>query len=490
MSILQKLWHINKYVPAKFVKSNLFSLKNNNTLKSCVITKRLIHNEQDDYDENPNKIDIDAGYTEILTQFINPSISGHKTLVIQPYIKWGKNKKTITSPDLQLNEAVALVKTLPKWTVTDSMCISMMTLKKDYIFGKGNLDMLTKKIRSNSKITAVFISMNLLRPIQIKDLQELFGVPVYDRYSIVIQIFRVHAKTTEAKLQVALAELPYIWTKLNWTAEDSGGRINLSESRRMILHSRESKLKNSLKKLKEHRKLIRQHRKNLDIPSVAVVGYTNAGKTCLIKALTGDASLTPENKLFATLDTTAHEGILPCKLKILYVDTIGFIQDIPEGLIEPFVATFEDAILSDVIVHVYDASHPDKHAQVIHVKETLTKIMSELLDEEKPVIEVANKCDLIPAGTVSEDILTVSSTQSHGIDLLRNEIQKKLLSVTGRQSVTIRVKSGSSIASWLYKETTVVNAEPDEKDLQYILMSVIATEHQMHKFRKFLKNNK
>ncbi|KAF7989205.1 hypothetical protein HCN44_007735 [Aphidius gifuensis] len=264
------------------------------------------------------------------------------------------------------------------------MCISIITLKKDYIFGKGNLDMLIKKVRSNSKITAVFI--------KIKYLQELFDVSVYDSIYdlIVIQIFCVYAQTTEAKLQVALAELPYIWTKLNWTAADSGGRINLSESRRMILHSRESNLKNSLKKLKEHRKLIRQHRKNPDIPSVAVVGYTNSGKTY----------------------TTAYEGILPCKLKILYVNTIGFIQDIPEGLIEPFIATFEDALLSDVIVHVYVVM------MLIHVKETFTKIMSKLLDEEKPVIEVANKSNLIPAGKYFNCIIN-TITWSTVVQILR-----------------------------------------------------------------------
>lgn len=206
--------------------------------------------------------------------------------------------------------------------------------------------MLRNKVRSNPNITAVFVSVNLLRHVQVVELQSLFGVPVYDRYSIVIQIFREHAKTTEAKLQVALAELPYIWKKIADTEEDSGGKINLGERRRMILHARESKLKTSLKKLKEHRKMIRGSRAIRDIPSVAVVGYTNAGKTCLIKALTGDQSLVPENKLFATLDTTAHEGLLPCRLKVLYMDTIGFIQDIPEDLIEPFVATFEDAILA------------------------------------------------------------------------------------------------------------------------------------------------
>lgn len=346
MFFIQKFRHLSRSYSSHVKIFSLFNSKAKNLSVSSRIISRSIHESTGDDPINYSDLDLTGEYETISNQYINPSLSGHKTLVIQPYVKWGRNKKTQTSPSLQLDEAVALIRTLPKWSVVESMCISLMSLQKQQLFGKGNLEMLRNKIRSNKDITAVFISINLMRPIQVKDLQELFGVPVYDRYSIVIQIFREHAKTTEAKLQVALAELPYVWTKLNWTAEDSGGKINLSESRRMILHSREQKLKNSLKKVKEHRKLIRQNRKSRDIPSVAVVGYTNAGKTCLIKSLTGDVSLMPENKLFATLDTTAHEGILPCKLKVLYVDTIGFIQDIPAGLIEPFVATFEDAILA------------------------------------------------------------------------------------------------------------------------------------------------
>ncbi|XP_034936286.1 putative GTP-binding protein 6 isoform X2 [Chelonus insularis] len=353
-------------------------------------------------------------YQEIAQQFLNPSMYGHGVLIIQPYIKWGKAKRKNTSPDLQLLEAEALVRTLPNWSVIGSERIPLMTFRKHQLFGRGNLEKLAERVKSNPKITAVFISLELLRPIQTVQLQKIFGVDIYDRYSIVIQIFREHAKTAEAKLQVAVAELSLIWKKIAWASVDSNGRINLTERRKMVLHARENKLNTALAKLKAHRKLIRSSRTLRNIPTIAVVGYTNAGKTCLIKALTDDESLVPQNKLFATLDTTSHEGLLPCRMKVLYMDTIGFIQDLPEELLEPFIATFEDAIIADVVVHVYDASHPDRDAQIQHVRETLNNIMSELEITSKPIIEVANKCDVAPKGSVSNDVMAVSALNLTG----------------------------------------------------------------------------
>ncbi|KAG8040508.1 hypothetical protein G9C98_002504 [Cotesia typhae] len=470
-----------------FILSNYKKLRsntcNNNVTSLCV--KRFIHAYEDELArEDPS---VNTEYAELSNEYLNPAQNGHGALVLQPYIKWGTDKKRNTKPELQLAEAEALIRTLPHWTVVDSLCISLMTLTKKKLLGKGNLKMLEERVKQNSRITALFVSMNLLRPVQIRQLENLLGIPVYDRYSIVIQIFREHAKTPEAKLQVALAELPYIWKKINWLTEDSEGRINLSEKRKFVLHARESKLRSALNKLKEHRKLIRNNRVSKKIPSVAIVGYTNAGKTCLIRALSDDKSLIPQNKLFATLDTTAHEGLLPCRLKVLYIDTIGFIQDIPEGLIEPFIATFEDAIIADVIVHVYDASHPDKEAQIDHVRQTLDNIMTELEIPNKPIIEIANKCDIAPKGSVPDDVTVISALKLTGIDLLRRQIEKHILEVTSRKSLKIRVLAGSNIAAWLYKETTVTDSEADYDNPQYMFITSLVTEEQMHRFKRFIK---
>lgn len=169
-------------------------------------------------------------------------------------------------------------------------------------------------------------------------------LPVMDRFSVVIQILRLHATSHEAKLQVALAEIPYIWRQLG--SQDEVNRSKLSDSQRLILRNREKHIKTELENVRSHRRTIRKRRMQKKFPIIAVVGYTNAGKTSLIKALTNELTMQPRNQLFATLDITAHGGILPCKLHVIYMDTIGFMSDIPTGLIECFVATLEDAMLA------------------------------------------------------------------------------------------------------------------------------------------------
>lgn len=291
----------------------------------------------------------DEEYEELSSRYLGTAAGGHSAFVLQPYVKWGPNKKTNTTPELQLEEAVTLLKTLSNWRVVDKLCVPLVNLDRKKLLGLGNLESLKKRVASNNEVTAVFVSTNLLKQVQIQELEQVLGVPVYDRYSIVIQIFRAHAKSQEAKLQVAIAEIPYMWTKLNIAREGRGEQRGLIECRRKLLMNREVKLRNALKKLKAHRELLRSNRKENKVPTVAVVGYTNAGKTSLIRALTGDKSLQPRNVLFATLDVTVHRGSLPSRLKVLFVDTIGFIQDVPSTLIEPFVATLEDALNAVII---------------------------------------------------------------------------------------------------------------------------------------------
>lgn len=281
-------------------------------------------------------------YQEMSNVSLGTVAGGQRIFIIQPYIKWGRGKKINTTPELQMSEAEALINTLPRWVVADKKCIPLLSLGRNKLMGRGALEELKRRIEMANNVTGIFISINLLKLVQIEELQKELNLPVFDRYSIVIHIFRLHAKTPEAKLQVALAEIPYIWQKIIEDNQDLH-RINLKEWRKRILQTRQLALKKELKKVQQKRFLIRRKRKLLDIPSVAIVGYTNAGKTSLIKALTGDSSLMPRNQLFATLDTTAHEGYLPSRLKILYMDTIGFIQDVPEGMLAPFIVTLEDA---------------------------------------------------------------------------------------------------------------------------------------------------
>lgn len=179
---------------------------------------------------------------------------------------------------------------------------------------------------------------------QKKYLEDLFQVPVMDRFSVVIQILRIHATSRESRLQVALAEIPYIWRQLG--REGPQIRCYLTDSQKLTLKNREKKIKEELDKVRQHRQLIRKRRFQKKFPIIAVVGYTNAGKTSLIKALTNEEKMQPRNQLFATLEITAHMGVLPCNLQVIFMDTVGFMSDIPTDLIECFIATMEDAMLA------------------------------------------------------------------------------------------------------------------------------------------------
>ncbi|XP_076280543.1 putative GTP-binding protein 6 [Lasioglossum baleicum] len=486
MQNLKKLFYVVQTNTRYYNIINPIRRKNEGIASSLV--HRFKHDsmmEIEGYEENEEEKDI---YRKISEDYLGTVVGRHNVFIIQPYIKWGVNKKRITTPELQLAEAVALTSTLPNWSIVGTKIVPLLTLTKNKLIGKGSLENLRNEIRSNPNITAVFVSTNLLRFVQIAELQSAFRLPIYDRYSMVVHIFREHAKSPEAMLQVALAEIPYIKKKMVDLSDTKLGKINMDEGRKKYLENREKKLKNALKKLKEHRTMIKSRRQICGFPSVAVVGYTNAGKTSLIKALTGDASLQPRNQLFATLDTTVHQGYLPNKLKILYIDTIGFIQDVPEALIEPFKVTLEDAIDADIIIHVYDVSHPDLNAQLQHIEKTIKP----MIGDDKLVINVANKCDMIDKDSLKkhdlpEDTYAVSAVKLTGIDLLRFKLEEEIVKAANLISKRIRVQVGSHLESLLYKEATVTDTEPDSEDPQYMIMNVILSTSSYYKIKRACK---
>ncbi|XP_035891145.1 putative GTP-binding protein 6 [Anopheles stephensi] len=420
--------------------------------------------------------------------------------IIQPYIKWGPRKNP-TKPELLLQEAEALVRSLPRWNIELTMKVPVETLDKRQLFGTGKLEELRGIIQahqeSGTPLTCVFISKGTLTYSQKQSLEQAFRLPVMDRYSVVVQILRLHAVSMEAKLQVALAELPYIWSQVK-DQEGSpkgpagGGRIFLSDSQRQMLQLRERKLRNELATIRSHRELLRNRRRQKNFPVVAVVGYTNAGKTSLIKALTEEQSLQPRDQLFATLDVTAHAGRLPCKLEVLYMDTVGFMADIPTGLIECFVATLEDAMLADVIVHVQDMAHEACSEQRAHVERTLGKLMH---SGERPlsperIINVGNKIDLVPDPSALAvecndygRLHLISSQTLVGVHELLLEVERRVLKVTGRQRIVIRVPMGGPEMAWLYKNAAVTESAADPENAERLLVSVVITDAKLQQFR-------
>lgn len=448
--------------------------------------------------QDPNELDAylqSTGYVDSqpsTTQLSCPS-SGHNVIIVHPKVK--RRNPAKTTDQLQLAEAVALTETLTGWKAPVKLILSTRSERKKLLFGMGNLERIRDAIEQNTKISALFLNVNMLSGLQHAELAQYFKVPVYDRYTIVLNIFRQHACTKEAKLQVALAEIPYYQARIyhlhkacgqhEGTAGHSigGSGETYYARRRRLLSEREACLRGQLQDIKTHRILTRQKRIKLEMPVVAVVGYTNAGKTSLIKQLTGDSNLEPRNQLFATLDVTVHAGRLPSMQTALFLDTVGFISDIPTALIASFKSTLEDILLADVIVHVQDLSHPDHIAQRENVLQTLSQmgVPQRLMDT---MVEVGNKVDLLcEIPEVDFDVHLVSSTKGMGIQDLGSAIENQLVENTGRRTVQFRVPTGGPEYAWLVREGTLQGYEVDSHDPNYLNMDVQLTPVSLAKFR-------
>ncbi|XP_071202732.1 putative GTP-binding protein 6 isoform X1 [Salvelinus alpinus] len=399
----------------------------------------------------------------------------HRVFIVHPDVKWGSRKQYLTTANLMMAEAVGLVNTLQNWSVIDKIILSTKTPEKKMIFGKGNFQTLTARIRRTPGVSAVFVNVERLSPASEKEFEEAWGVKVFDRYSVVLHIFRCNARTKEAKLQVSLAEIPLLRSRLrnevaNLDQQGGGSRYimgsgeTLMEVQQRVLQERQLKICSALEHLRRKRHLLRSQRKHRDFPIISVMGYTNCGKTTLIKALTGDAELQPRDQLFATLDVTVHAGTLPSHMTVLYVDTIGFLSQLPHQLIDSFSATLEDVIHSDLIVHVRDISHPE----TVNQKENVLNVLRNLQIPDRlmsSIVEVHNKIDLVDSYEPSEpNSLPISALREQGLEELKIVVEEAIVRSTGKQVLTLPVDLSSSQLSWLYKEATVqeVDVNPDE----------------------------
>ncbi|XP_028359182.1 putative GTP-binding protein 6 [Phyllostomus discolor] len=393
-----------------------------------------------------------------------------RVCLVHPEVKWGPGKPQLTKAEWQVAEARALVHTLDHWSVVETMVVPTKTPDRKLIFGKGTLEHLTEKIRGLPEVTAVFLNVERMSVSTKKELEAAWGVQVFDRFTVVLHIFRCNARTKEARLQVALAELPLLRSNLKSVVARPDGRGGTSryimgsgesfmQVRQRLLKEKEMKIRQALERLRRKRQLLGQQRQRREFPVVSVVGYTNSGKTTLIKALTGDAAAQPRDQLFATLDVTAHAGWLPCRMAVLYMDTIGFLSQLPHGLIESFSATLEDVARSDVIVHVRDVSHPESELQKASVLSALRglHLPAPLLDS---ALEVHNKVDLVPGYSPSEPgALAVSAHLGLGLEQLKAALEDAVLRATGRRVLTLRVRLAGPQLSWLHQEATVQDVQ-------------------------------
>ncbi|XP_023656798.2 putative GTP-binding protein 6 [Paramormyrops kingsleyae] len=474
------------------------------TTPSQLKSKKTIPDEstigEDNEDFGEDVLD-DSEVEELFLQQVPTRVGSddHRIVIVHPDVKWGSKKPQLTTADLMMAEAVGLVNTLQNWTVVDKIILSTKTPEKRTIFGKGNFKSLTERIKRLPQITAVFMNVERLSPLSERELEETWGLKVFDRYSVVLHIFRCNARTKEAKLQISLAEIPLLRSRLkdelsNLDQQGGGSRYIMGsgetflEVQQRLLREREMKIRSALEKLRKKRHLLRSQRKSRDFPVVSVIGYTNCGKTTLIKALTGDRGLQPRDQLFATLDVTVHGGQLPSRMPVLFVDTIGFLSQLPHQLIDSFSATLEDVSHSDLIVHVRDISHPETLNQKVNVLNVLKNLQvpERLMNS---IVEVHNKIDLVDSYQPTEqDAIAISALKEQGLQELKGAIETAVMKATGRQVLTLNVDLSSPQLSWLYKEAAVQDVDVVAEEGSALVKVIISTAAYGRYRKLFLTN--
>ena len=332
--------------------------------------------------------------------------------------------------------------------------------------GEGKAEEIRELVRSLGADIVIFD--NPLSPSQQRVLTEELGVTVMDRSALILDIFAKRARTSEGRLQVALAQYKYLLPRLTgmWKhLERQEGAIGTRgpgetqlESDRRHIHRKIAKLEEELKDVRRVRATQRERREKNEVPVVAIVGYTNAGKSTLLNHLTG-AEIPANNRLFDTLDTTTRTLEISDTCTVLISDTVGFISKLPHQLVDAFKATLEELTFADLLVHVIDASGPNWREQAAVVD----RLIQELGAAGTPRLEVFNKCDkfvgdILPHG---EDMVSVSAKTGAGLDALLAAIGRRL--DAGARRVELRLPYGKGgLLDQLYREAKVESVDYGE----------------------------
>jgi GTP-binding protein HflX len=321
-----------------------------------------------------------------------------------------------------------------------------------YLIGSGKAGEIASRVKADSLGGIVFD--HDLSPSQQRNWEDLAGAPVIDRQKVILDIFASRARTREARLQIELAQLEYAlprltraWGHLGGQGGGIGGRgegeSQLEQDRRRSWKAMD-RLKRELEDIRRARATQRKDRQRTPVPNCAIVGYTNAGKSSLLRRLTG-ADVLVEDKLFATLDTTTRKVSLPSRQPLLLTDTVGFVRKLPHRLVEAFKATLEEAVQADFLIHLLDASAPE----VLQFFQTTVDVLSELGAGSRPVIIVFNKVDKVSDPAVLHrlsvhfpDAVLISAQTGRGIDALLERMSE--LAAPGTVTRQLRLPAGES----------------------------------------------
>ncbi len=391
-----------------------------------------------------------------------------------------------------LEEAISLAAALPDLEVVGADVVRLPRIHPGMLFGKGKIEEL-KGVFKAAEVELVLID-GPVTPVQQRNLEKAWGVKLLDRTGLILEIFSDRARTSEGVLQVEMAALSYQRTRLvrAWThLERQRGGLGFVggpgetqiEADRRAIDEQLNRLRKQLAKVVKTRELHRASRAKVPFPIVALVGYTNAGKSTLFNRLTG-ADVLAKDMLFATLDPTMRKIVLPTGDEVIMSDTVGFISDLPTELVAAFRATLEEVLDADLIVHVRDISHPQTEEQALDV---MTILQSLGVAEEAPLIEVWNKIDLLEGdardATLTQaarmdDLYAISAVTGEGLEPLLAAIPEKLKDPRSTATLHLGFSDGRKRA-WLFEAGIVTD---DVQTADGYQMTVFWTDLQKERF--------